>query len=91
MSRYLRRSTAINNFEQYDKMLEERGVTKVEQYRTPKFKYFDENDIRQVDYINYVWRHGGHILALGEKNSLIVLKTGGLLHHLIKKTNRSTC
>ena len=67
MSRYRQRPTGINDYEQYDKMHKERGVRRIELYRTPIFKYFDEDDIREVDYINYVWKSGDSFWKLAKK------------------------
>ena len=67
MSRYLRRRTAKNLYEQYDDILDARGVKSIEQYRTPKFKYFDEDDIRKIDFIEYAWRNGDTFWKLAKK------------------------
>ena len=67
MSRYLRRPTGVNNTEQYDKDLEKRGVKRIEQYRTPKISYFDEDDIRNIEHIDYVWRKGDTYWRLAKK------------------------
>ena len=58
MPRYLRRPTGFNFYEQYDETLEKRGVKSIEQYRTPRFKYFDDDDIADLEYIEYVWKNG---------------------------------
>tara|TARA_Y100001973_G_C5093516_1_gene278791 strand:- start:72 stop:404 length:333 start_codon:yes stop_codon:yes gene_type:complete len=67
MSRYISRITGVNDYEQYDKVLEERGVKSIEQYRTPVLKYFDEDNMREVDYINYVWKSGDTFWKLAKK------------------------
>jgi len=67
MSRYLKRLTAVNDYEQYDDTLEGRGVKSIEQYRTPISKYFDDDDIRGIDYINYVWKGGDTFWRLAKK------------------------
>jgi nucleoid-associated protein YgaU len=67
MSRYLRRTTGVNDYEQYDDILEKRGVSKIEQYRTPRFKFFDEDDIRSIDHFDYVWRNGDAFWRLAKK------------------------
>lgn len=67
MSRYDQRSLGINDYEQYDDIFEERGVKRVEQYRTPTFKYFNEEDMRDVDYIKYIWKKGDSFWKLSKK------------------------
>ena len=67
MSRYLRRSTGINQYEQYDDVLEKRGVKSIEQYRTPRQKYFDDDNIRKIDFIEYVWKDGDSFWKLAKR------------------------
>lgn len=67
MSRYISRITGVNDYEQYDKILEKRGVKSIEQYRTPVLKYFDEDNMREADYINYVWKSGDTFWKLAKK------------------------
>ena len=55
MSRYLNRITAFNNLDFYKKILESRGVSKIEQYRTPILKDFEADSII---YIEKVWVDG---------------------------------
>ncbi len=67
MPRYLRRPTGFNFYEQYDETLEKRGVKSIEQYRTPRFKYFDDDDIADLEYIEYVWKNGDAFWKLAKK------------------------
>jgi hypothetical protein len=67
MSRYLRRPTGFNFYEQYDEVLEKRGVKSIEQYRTPRSKFFDEEDIEKLEYIEYVWKNGDTFWKLAKR------------------------
>tara|TARA_Y100001937_G_C6992432_1_gene272701 strand:- start:201 stop:533 length:333 start_codon:yes stop_codon:yes gene_type:complete len=58
MSRYIRRLIATNNNDQYFKVFEERGVKKIEQYRTPEVVPADKELIDSVECHFHVWRTG---------------------------------
>jgi cytochrome c551/c552 len=58
MSRYVGREKAINNNEQYDKLLEKRGVRKVVQYRTPENIHTTDEEKAKIDCHQVVWRVG---------------------------------
>ena len=55
MSRYIDRITAFNELDFYKKMLDKRGVKRIEQYRTDRLKDFE---IESVSYIERVWSDG---------------------------------
>ena len=58
MSRYISRSKALNDKEQYDKLFKKRGVKKVVQYRSPNAKFVTDEQIAKIDCHKIVWSHG---------------------------------
>jgi len=58
MSRYLTRMTAINEEEQYLKMLDDRGVTSVRQYRTLEKEVYEDDVYESIETVNHVWKYG---------------------------------
>tara|TARA_R110000824_G_scaffold174112_8_gene352212 strand:+ start:5469 stop:5792 length:324 start_codon:yes stop_codon:yes gene_type:complete len=63
MSRYKARVIATNDLLIYKKVLEERGVKRIKQYKTGVLKHFDEET---VDYISYIWKQGDTFWKLSE-------------------------
>ena len=55
MSRYNRRTTAINANEMYEKHFEERDVRKIEQYRTPILMYPTNEQNRLLSFVSHHW------------------------------------
>jgi len=58
MSRYFRRSTAINSNKQYKNILDKKGRNHIEQYRTPVFRPVDEEIIATIEIYDYVFHPG---------------------------------
>jgi nucleoid-associated protein YgaU len=58
MSRYNGREKAINSNEMYENTFDERGVNEIEQYRTPKLKFPNEQGFKQIRTIDYTWKQG---------------------------------
>ena len=69
MSRYKRRTTAINDEEQYrvNDIFENRGVQKINQYTTPQFLRITEEQYNSVDYTRYYWKAGDRFWKLADK------------------------
>ena len=65
MSRYNRRPMGINNNELYEKHLEDRDVSYVEQYVTPEFIYPNDKQENIISYFTHPWslRDKYYILA----------------------------
>ena len=55
MSRYRKRRKAVNNLKFHRKLLDSRGVRRVEQYRTQPMRDFEESD---VEYYRRAWIQG---------------------------------
>ena len=58
MSRYLKRSKATNDSEQYYNVFQDRGVTQIEQHRTPEFIVLEQEIIDSVEVQKHEWRMG---------------------------------
>jgi nucleoid-associated protein YgaU len=67
MSRYLKRETAINGEEQYDKLFEKRGVKKIVQYRSPKAKHVTDEQLASIECFEYIWVYGDSFEKLAQK------------------------
>ena len=55
MSRYNKNQTAFNDLLEYKKLLDKRGVDKIEQYKTIPLKDVDFSD---VNYLTHEWGDG---------------------------------
>ena len=64
MSRYDRRATGFNDVDLYKDLLEERGVRKIEQYRTPTFRQFEDGSL---ECYAYVWTSGDTMWRLAKR------------------------
>ena len=58
MSRYFRRSTGRNGHRQYKKMLDERGVNHIEQYRTPVYRPVSDAELEGFDIYEHLFKPG---------------------------------
>lgn len=67
MSRYLRRSKAINDKEQYDQLFEKRGIRKVIQYRSPAGNFTTDEEIAKIECHQVVWTSGMSFENLASK------------------------
>ena len=58
MSRYTDRIKAINDKEQYDKLLKKRGVRQVIQYRSPSANFISDEELSKIDCYKISWYDG---------------------------------
>jgi nucleoid-associated protein YgaU len=58
MSRYNNRRKGTNDLEQYEKILDDRGVRRITQYTTPQLKFPDEETLLRIRTTDYTWRQG---------------------------------
>ena len=65
MSRYNRTLRATNDTDKYKRVLEKRGVTKIEQYRTTTLKHYDTE---QVPYIEIIYRDGDSFWKISSRH-----------------------
>lgn len=64
MSRYNSRRKAVNKNEMWKKTLEDRGLTEVEQYVTPRLKNPTEEELKRIQTKDYVWKSGDRLWRL---------------------------
>jgi len=58
MSRYFTRDEIINNDEQYEDLMDDRGVLEINQYATPKLKIIEKEQLNLIQCYRYTWKHG---------------------------------
>ena len=63
MSRYDKRSKATNRSVQYKEVFDEKGVQKIEQFRTPRIR-----NMGQLSTIKHVWVNGDTFWKLAHDN-----------------------
>ena len=66
--RYSSRRRFINSARTYEKVLEERGVKKIEQFTTPKMNHLEPSQIRNLNRIGHVWVVGDRYYKLAYKH-----------------------
>jgi hypothetical protein len=67
INRLRNRRIIVNNHEMYENFLKERDKKKVEQYSSPNFKYFTEQELKKMSYIEYVWSTGDRLYKISER------------------------
>ena len=67
MSRYSNRKKAINENDLYRNSLENRGVKKVIQYKTPTMSYPSVEETRRITTVTHVWAHGDRFWKLANQ------------------------
>ncbi len=63
-SRYNGRQVAYNTNENYRQVFEDRGVSRIEQYRTDALLYPTAVQIRKLTLITHAWAYGDHYYKL---------------------------
>tara|TARA_R110000822_G_scaffold41675_1_gene113418 strand:+ start:844 stop:1182 length:339 start_codon:yes stop_codon:yes gene_type:complete len=66
-SRYKYRPIAKNKSSRYKRMLKNRGVASISQYRTPSFSYPPPEVRARIKTVNHVWTLGDHFYKLSYK------------------------
>jgi len=64
MAKYNNSVKSTNDTDLYKKVLKERGVQKIVQYRT---KYFKKIEADKVRFTEYVWRKGDNLFRLSNR------------------------
>ena len=67
ISRYDERMLLINSHKMYRRVLEDRGVRRINQYETAKYKYPTASDIRAMTTVSHVWKYGDRFYKLANK------------------------
>ena len=65
--RYMRNEIFENDSETYRRYLKKRGIKKVIQYNTSKFRHPDIKDLENFDRINYIWKVGDRYYKLANE------------------------
>ena len=68
MSRYTDRKIFNNVDELYQEMAEERDVNKFRQYETPNFRYPSPDELKEVGFINHIWKSGDRFFKLAARH-----------------------
>jgi len=58
MSRYNSRIKGINKNEMYEEIFDDRGIKKIKQYVTPKFKNPSQEQLKRIRSIEKIWVAG---------------------------------
>ena len=64
MARYLNRGIIFNKDALYEKILEEKNLKFIKQYRTPSFKRLSEDDIATLSIKKHMWAVGDRYYKL---------------------------
>lgn len=67
IDRYKNRTLLRNDTEEYSKVFEEKGVKFINQYATPEFSYFTNQQLARITYFNHVWAAGDRLYKLADK------------------------
>ena len=67
MSRYRNRRTALNDDQFYQEVLEERGMSKIQQYTTPAFTRPTDELLDSIKYVKYIWTVGDRYWRIAER------------------------
>tara|TARA_B100000212_G_C27137276_1_gene431791 strand:- start:143 stop:481 length:339 start_codon:yes stop_codon:yes gene_type:complete len=69
MSRYVKRRILVNKTKQYkeDDIFENRGVQKISQHITPRFKSFTREQYNSVPYVRHYWTNGDRYWKLANQ------------------------
>jgi len=67
MSRYNSRTRGINRNEQWEKILEDRGVKEIEQYTTPRFKSPTEEQLARIQTKEHIWNSGDRLWRIAAR------------------------
>lgn len=66
-NRYKNRRVITNTNKNYEKYFETRDIKRIEQYATPKYFYFTEEQLNRISYIEHVWSAGDRLYKLSAR------------------------
>ena len=66
-SRYVNRTTAVNKDPLYKKSFEDRGISKIAQYKTAKLNYPTDKELESLNFKQHVWKAGDKYYKLAGK------------------------
>ena len=67
MSRYKRRKIVFNDVYKEEEIFDNRGVEKIDQFTTPKFKNPPEDQVDSIDYFLYNFKQGDRFFKLAQR------------------------
>ena len=67
MSRYRKKSQAVNGSHQYKKTFDTRGVSSIRQFRTPEFRPVTEQELESIEVYKHVFNIGDAYWNLSER------------------------
>jgi len=65
--RYVKNKIFHNSEESYRRYLKKRGIKKIIQHATTKFRHPELKDLANFDRINYIWKTGDRYFKLADK------------------------
>jgi len=68
MGRYNNNNTVVNELDQYRALLNKRGVSSIEHYRTVIMRHPTVEEMRDLEYIDHTWKVGDRYWKLAEKH-----------------------
>ena len=66
--KYIDRKVIQNNTEMYEEVLEDRGVTVIGHYNTPKLRHLNPRQIGKLERLTHVWKTGDRYYKLAHKH-----------------------
>ncbi len=67
MSRYDKRKIAFNDFYKEEEIFDKRGVEKIDQFTTPKFKNPTQEELDRIEFFFYTFKQGDRFFKLARK------------------------
>ena len=67
VSRYDDVPIGINRTEQYEEVLEQKGVKHIRQYFTPTLVYPTDDEISQLELASHTWKQGSRFFKLADE------------------------
>ena len=64
INRYRGRRVVVNNISTYKNYLNNRGVTSIRQYNTPRFRYFTQEELNKIRFFEHIWTTGDRLYKL---------------------------
>jgi hypothetical protein len=67
VSRYAGKITLVNSEEQYKEYLRKRGLKFIKQYSSPKIRFPNYEEVRDLEIVGHVWKLGDRFYKLSDK------------------------
>ena len=66
--RYINRQVLRNISETYEEVRDERGLNRINHYRTPKLKHISSSQVAKLDRVSHIWKVGDRFYKLAFKH-----------------------